>query len=123
MGRRKSVVGPSAGSFDRKAEKKHRSPFASFKRNESSKDVHIPESSPPSTVDRPTTSLTGDSSVRNPSVSHDRDAPETISGPVQSLTATNGAVAPELAVSSDANQVCSLLAHHVGLLTKSPATR
>ncbi|KAJ5658712.1 uncharacterized protein N7484_002361 [Penicillium longicatenatum] len=49
MGRRKSMVIPSGSTFDRKAEKK-RSPFAPFKRSDSSRDMQIPES-PPSTAD------------------------------------------------------------------------
>ncbi|KAJ5682545.1 hypothetical protein N7462_005710 [Penicillium macrosclerotiorum] len=77
MNRRKSVVGPTAGSFDRKPEKKHRSPFSSFMRSESSREMQIPES-PPSTADRPGTSLTEGSSTRNPSVSQDHNVAETI---------------------------------------------
>lgn len=46
MNRRKSVVVPSATSFDRKSEKK-RSPFAAFKRADSSREMQIPESPPP----------------------------------------------------------------------------
>jgi hypothetical protein len=71
MNRRKSVVGPSAGTFDRKAEKK-RSPFAAFKRADSSRDLQIPESPPATASGRPDTSFTDHSSLRNPSVSQDR---------------------------------------------------
>lgn len=70
MNRRKSIVGPSAGTFDRKAEKK-RSPFAAFKRADSSRDMQIPESPPMTATDRPGTSFTDQSSLRNPSVSQD----------------------------------------------------
>ncbi|KAJ5082395.1 hypothetical protein N7532_011438 [Penicillium argentinense] len=78
MNRRKSVIGPSAGSYERKSEKKHRSPFAPFKRSESSRDMQIPES-PPTTAsaERPGTSLT-EESARNPSVSQDRTVSEAI---------------------------------------------
>ncbi|CAP92332.1 Pc13g12630 [Penicillium rubens Wisconsin 54-1255] len=71
MNRRKSVVVPSATSFDRKSEKK-RSPFAAFKRADSSREMQIPESPPPTASDRPGTSFTDQSSLRNPSVSQDR---------------------------------------------------
>ncbi|OQE18188.1 hypothetical protein PENFLA_c022G01258 [Penicillium flavigenum] len=71
MNRRKSVVVPSTGSFDRKSEKK-RSPFAAFKRADSSREMQIPESPPPTASDRPGTSFTDQSSLRNPSVSQDR---------------------------------------------------
>ncbi|KAI2733001.1 hypothetical protein CBS147332_16 [Penicillium roqueforti] len=70
MNRRKSVVLPSTGSHDRKADKK-RSPFAAFMRADSSRDMQIPES-PPATGDRPGTSFTDQSSLRNPSMSQDR---------------------------------------------------
>ncbi|KAF7717472.1 Uncharacterized protein PECH_000479 [Penicillium ucsense] len=73
MNRRKSVITPTGGGFDRKAEKKHRSPFSSFMRSDSSREAQIPES-PPRTADRPGTALTEESSLRNESVSHDNDA-------------------------------------------------
>ncbi|OOQ90790.1 Fes/CIP4 like proteiny domain protein [Penicillium brasilianum] len=95
MNRRKSVIGPTAGSFDRKAEKKHRSPFAPFKRSDSSREMQIPES-PPSTADRPGTSLTEESSLRNPSVSHDHNATDSFSpAPIaeQEPSAANGTLA------------------------------
>ncbi|CAG8174523.1 unnamed protein product [Penicillium nalgiovense] len=76
MNRRKSVVIPSSGPFDRKAEKK-RSPFAAFKRADSSRDMQIPESPPPTASDHPGTSLTDQSSLRNPSVSQDRSGLDT----------------------------------------------
>ncbi|KAJ5833871.1 hypothetical protein N7474_002182 [Penicillium riverlandense] len=100
MNRRKSVIGPSAGSYERKPEKKHRSPFSAFKRSDSSRDaqIQLPESPPLSTIDRPATSLTEEESFRNPSVSQDRDASETITTipaaqPAQ--TTTNGTTSPE----------------------------
>ncbi|KXG49398.1 Fps/Fes/Fer/CIP4 homology [Penicillium griseofulvum] len=77
MNRRKSVALPSTGSFDRKAEKK-RSPFAAFKRADSSRDLQIPESPPATASDRPGTSFTDQSSLRNPSVSHDRTGLDTV---------------------------------------------
>ncbi|KAJ5167088.1 uncharacterized protein N7482_005869 [Penicillium canariense] len=77
MNRRKSVIGPTSGSFDRKAEKKHRSPFAPFKRSESAREMQISES-PPSISERPGTSFTEDSSIRNPSVSQDHNVTDTI---------------------------------------------
>ncbi|KAJ5664431.1 hypothetical protein N7507_005162 [Penicillium longicatenatum] len=70
MGRRKSMVIPSGSTFDRKAEKK-RSPFAPFKRSDSSRDMQIPES-PPSTADRPDSSMIEEEYTRTPSVSHDQ---------------------------------------------------
>lgn len=92
MGRRKSmVVSPSMG-FDKKAEKK-RSPFAPFKRSDSSREMQIPES-PPSTADRPDTAFTNDEPARNPSVSHDQDADAITPAPgnnAMSPPATNGA--------------------------------
>lgn len=91
MGRRKSMATAPAG-FDRKAEKK-RSPFAPFKRSESSRDMQIPES-PPSTADRPDTSMTTmtEESGRNVSISQDQHAPEPVAAapvaqPVLSTTA------------------------------------
>ncbi|KAJ5553600.1 hypothetical protein N7494_002978 [Penicillium frequentans] len=92
MGRRKSMVIPSGSSFDRKAEKK-RSPFAPFKRSDSSRDMQIPES-PPSTADRPGTSMTEEEYTRTPSVSHDQTAGETFApAPIAQPfpTTTNGA--------------------------------
>lgn len=78
MNRRKSVVGSLPGSYDRKAEKKHRSPFTPFKRSESSREMQIPESPPAPASDRPETSLTEEESARNPSVSQDRTVPEIV---------------------------------------------
>lgn len=95
MNRRKSIVGPSAGTFDRKAEKK-RSPFAAFKRADSSRDMQIPESPPMTATDRPGTSFTDHSSLRNPSVSQDHAGLDT-AAPVPEAhpdTPRNGA-APE----------------------------
>lgn len=92
MNRRKSVVGPSAGTFDRKAEKK-RSPFAAFKRADSSRDMQIPESPPGTASGRPDTSSADHSSFRNPSISQDHsqlDAAAVISEPRAEAT-TNGA--------------------------------
>lgn len=78
--------------FDKKAEKK-RSPFASFKRSESSRDMQIPES-PPSTAGRPDTAITEEEPPRNPSISQDQTVSETITAapiaqPILS-TAANG---------------------------------
>ncbi|GAI09828.1 unnamed protein product [marine sediment metagenome] len=72
MNRRKSVVGPSAGTYDKKAEKKHFSPFAPFKRSDSSRDMQIPESPPGTPSDRPGTSMTEEEHARTLGVSHDR---------------------------------------------------
>jgi hypothetical protein len=94
MNRRKSVVGPSAGTFDRKAEKK-RSPFAAFKRADSSRDLQIPESPPGTASGRPDTSFTDHSSLRNTSVSQDRpglDSAAVIAEPHAGST-TNGTTA------------------------------
>ncbi|KAG0154864.1 hypothetical protein PDIDSM_435 [Penicillium digitatum] len=70
MNRRKSIVGPLTGTFDRKAEKK-RSPFAAFKRADTSRDMQIPESPPLTATGRPGTSYTDRSSLRDSSVSQD----------------------------------------------------
>ncbi|KAJ5091481.1 hypothetical protein NUU61_006351 [Penicillium alfredii] len=108
MNRRKSVVGPSAGSFERKAEKKHRNPFAPFKRSDSARDMQIPESPPASTSDRPGTSLTEEDSMRNPSVSQDRNAPETVAPiPAAQIDSTPNGASPEPSTrlaSGDVNQ-------------------
>lgn len=108
MNRRKSVVGPSAGTFDRKAEKK-RSPFAAFKRADSSRDLQIPESPPGTASGRPGTSSADHSSLRNPSLSQDHshlDAAAVISEP-RAEPATNGATPDTQAGLSNnhANQV------------------
>ncbi|KAJ5975662.1 hypothetical protein N7481_009369 [Penicillium waksmanii] len=77
MNRRKSVIGPSAGSYEKKSEKKYRSPFGPFKRSESARDMQIPESPPTTSSGRPGTALT-EESARNPSVSQDRTGVEAI---------------------------------------------
>lgn len=86
------MVGPSAGTYDRKAEKKHRSPFAPFKRSESSKDMQIPESPPGTPSDRPGTSLT-EETAQTPDISRDRTMTDIVT-PVPVTrpepTATNG---------------------------------
>jgi hypothetical protein len=93
MNRRKSVVGPSAGTYDRKAEKKHFSPFAPFKRSDSSRDMQIPESPPGTPTDRPGTSITEEEPARTAGVSHDRALTDVVS-PVSfsqpEPTGTNG---------------------------------
>jgi hypothetical protein len=92
MNRRKSVVVPT-GPFDRKAEKK-RSPFSAFKRSDS-RDLQIPESPPATLSDRPGTSFTDQSSLRNPSVSQDRAGSETAATipEVRSENTSNGTTA------------------------------
>ncbi|KAJ5917382.1 hypothetical protein N7466_010936 [Penicillium verhagenii] len=95
MGRRKSMVVPSGSTFDRKAEKK-RSPFAPFKRSDSSRDMQIPES-PPSTADRPGTSMTDDDYARTSSMSRDQTAGEALA-PVpiaQPYSSTTNGTSPE----------------------------
>lgn len=112
MNRRKSIVGPPGGSFDKKAEKK-RSPFASFKRSDSAREMQIPESPPETIVERPGTSMTEDEFARNPSVSQDRTAAGTVT-PVPVVRpepiATNGA-SPEAQaglVANNTHQVCAV---------------
>ncbi|CAI7613982.1 unnamed protein product [Penicillium glandicola] len=102
MNRRKSVVIPSAGSFDRKAEKK-RSPFSAFMRADSSRDLQIPESPPATATDRPGTSFTDHSSLRNPSVSQDRAGLDTVATvpEVHPETARNGAAPEGLGLSNN----------------------
>ncbi|KAJ5937754.1 hypothetical protein N7454_004096 [Penicillium verhagenii] len=95
MGRRKSMVVPSGSAFDRKAEKK-RSPFAPFKRSDSSRDMQIPES-PPSTADRPGTSMTDEDYARTSSMSRDQTAGEALA-PVpiaQPYSSTTNGTSPE----------------------------
>jgi hypothetical protein len=112
MNRRKSVIGPSGGSYEKKPEKKYRSPFGPFKRSESARDMQIPESPPTTSSGRPGTALTEESG-RNPSVSQDRtgvDAivPAPISHPEP--TAMNG-ISPEAQaglVSNGTTQVCGI---------------
>ncbi|KAJ5950428.1 Fps/Fes/Fer/CIP4 homology [Penicillium vulpinum] len=101
MNRRKSVALPSAGSFDRKAEKK-RSPFAAFKRADS-RDLQIPESPPTTAPDRPGTSFTDNSSLRNPSVSHDRAGLDTAAAmpEVHPEAARNGTAPEGLGLTND----------------------
>lgn len=122
MNRRKSVIGPTAGSFDRKAEKKHRSPFAPFKRSDSSREMQIPES-PPSTANRPGTSFTEESSLRNPSVSHDHNVPDTIApapNEHQEPFVANGTSAEVQAglISNGTAQVCSAILPLLEFLTQ-----
>ncbi|KAE8153879.1 Muniscin C-terminal mu homology domain-containing protein [Aspergillus avenaceus] len=99
MNRRKSVVQPSGGApfF---SDKKHRSPFASFKRGES-RDMQIPESPEPG-MERPGTALTTQESqnevTRITSEPNDHDTPTALSAsPIpQSAPATaNGTASPE----------------------------
>lgn len=102
MNRRKSVALPSGG-FDRKAEKKRSpfaaSPFAAFKRADSSRDLQIPESPPATASDRPGTSLTDQSSLRNPSTSQDRTGLETTATiPEAHTEATTNGTTPEAQV-------------------------
>ncbi|KAF9886300.1 hypothetical protein FE257_011559 [Aspergillus nanangensis] len=98
MNRRKSVVHSSGGAFF--SDKKHRSPFASFKRTDS-RDAQIPEASS-SGADRPGTALTTQEShtesIRQPSESHEREGLGTASSGGFSQPprpATNGATSHE----------------------------
>ncbi|EPS25275.1 hypothetical protein PDE_00208 [Penicillium oxalicum 114-2] len=109
MNRRKSVVPPMGGSSDRKAEKKHRSPFSSFMRSDSSREAQIPES-PPSTADRPGTSLTEESSLRNENISHDTDtvgamAPTFASQPETSAPNENTPRSEEISMTNGTSQL------------------
>ncbi|KAJ5391822.1 hypothetical protein N7509_007312 [Penicillium cosmopolitanum] len=71
MNRRKSVIGPSAGSYEKKSEKSTEVHL----RSESARDMQIPESPPTTSSGRPGTALT-EESARNPSVSQDRTGVE-----------------------------------------------
>lgn len=78
------------------SEKKHRSPFASFKRADSAREMQIPESAPEETA-RPDTSVTTQDSINEPvrvtSESLDHGGPEAISTGPEPLPAgatTNG---------------------------------
>ncbi|KAF4168989.1 hypothetical protein CNMCM6936_000400 [Aspergillus lentulus] len=93
MGRRKSVV-QTPGGGPLFGDKKHRSPFASFKRGDS-RDMQIPES--PTGTDRPGTALTTQDSHGEaapiPSEIHERELPgslPTSPEPQQIPATTNG---------------------------------
>ncbi|KAA8651751.1 uncharacterized protein ATNIH1004_000647 [Aspergillus tanneri] len=100
MNRRKSMIQPSGGPFS--SEKKHRSPFASFMRGDSSHNTQILES-PPSTADRPGTALTTQESpretARSPSEPNDREgagATSFMPAPQSAPGTANGATSPEV---------------------------
>lgn len=93
MNRRKSVVQSS--------EKKHRSPFAPFKRVDSSRETQIPEDPPG--ADRPDTGVTTQDNVsdfvRGTGESLDRGGLAAISSspePQPAPTTTNGTAPPEI---------------------------
>ena len=99
------MIGPPAGSFDKKADKK-RSPFAPFKRSDSSREMQIPESPTAPTMDRPGTSLTEEESPNHLTVSQDRgiheaDAPTPTAHAVPS--ATDGTLIEEQTRSASTN--------------------
>lgn len=85
MNRRRSIVQPSGGGpfF---SDKKHRSPFASFKRGDS-RDLQIPET-PPEGSDRPGTALStqeghsGSLNIPGEFPEHEEDFNRSASGPV-----------------------------------------
>jgi hypothetical protein len=84
--------------------------------------MQIPES-PPSTADRPGTSLTEESSLRNPSVSHDHNVADTIPpAPItkQEPSATNGTLAEAQAgiVSNGTAPVCIAIEMFSNTLTQ-----
>ncbi|EAL90691.1 conserved hypothetical protein [Aspergillus fumigatus A1163] len=99
MGRRKSVVHtPGGGPLF--GDKKHRSPFASFKRGDS-REMQIPES--PTGTDRPGTALTTQDihgeAAPIPSEIHERGLPgslPTSPEPLQTPATTNGGVTQEV---------------------------
>jgi hypothetical protein len=115
MGRRKSVVHtPGGGPLF--GDKKHRSPFASFKRGDS-RDMQIPES--PTGTDRPGTALTTQDSHGEaapiPSEIHERELPgslPTSPEPQHIPATTNGGSTQEVhneltpAAALTANEVC-----------------
>jgi hypothetical protein len=115
MNRRKSVVNPSGFG-----EKKHRSPFASFKRGES-REAPIPESS--SGADRPGTALTTQESysdsMRQPSESHEREGLGTASSgfsqPAPVPATTNGTASQEV---SSATGIANTAVNDVSLTVK-----
>ncbi|OOG00724.1 hypothetical protein ASPCADRAFT_202561 [Aspergillus carbonarius ITEM 5010] len=78
MNRRRSIVGPSsAAPFF--SDKKHRSPFASFKRGDS-RDLQIPET-PPDGSERPGTAMTAqDSYAEAPGIPSETHEPEGFAG-------------------------------------------
>jgi hypothetical protein len=116
MGRRKSVVHtPGGGPLF--GEKKHRSPFASFKRGDS-RDMQIPES--PTGTDRPGTALTTQDSHGEaapiPGEIHEREAPgslPTSPEPQQTPVTMNGGPTQEVhneptpPAATAVNEVCT----------------
>ncbi|KAE8167126.1 Muniscin C-terminal mu homology domain-containing protein [Aspergillus tamarii] len=98
MNRRKSIIQPSGGAAFF-SDKKHRSPFASFKRGDS-RDMQIPESLPDE--ERPGTALTTQEShneaTRIPSETNDHEGHGTMASipATQSVpTTANGTTSPE----------------------------
>ncbi|KAE8366102.1 Muniscin C-terminal mu homology domain-containing protein [Aspergillus caelatus] len=98
MNRRKSIIQPSGGAAFF-SDKKHRSPFASFKRGDS-RDMQIPESLPDE--ERPGTALTTqenhNEATRIPSETNDHEGHGTMASipAAQSVpTTANGTTAPE----------------------------
>lgn len=95
MNRRKSIVAPSTGIFDRKPEKK-RGPFAALMRGgDASCDGQIPESPPRTASGRPDTSFADHSSSRNPSVSQDRPGLDYAAVTSESQADTTNGAIPE----------------------------
>lgn len=116
MGRRKSVVHiPGGGPLF--GDKKHRSPFASFRRGDS-RDMQIPES--PTGPDRPGTALTTQDSHGEaapiPREIYEREVPgslPTSPEPYQTPATTNGGSTQEVRneptppAATTANEVCA----------------
>ncbi|PWY77547.1 hypothetical protein BO70DRAFT_294795 [Aspergillus heteromorphus CBS 117.55] len=81
MNRRRSIVQPSGAGPFFSSDKKHRSPFASFKRGDS-RDMQIPET-PPEGSERPGTALTAhDSHTEVPSIPSEPNENEGFAGVV-----------------------------------------
>lgn len=100
MNRRKSVVQSSGGGIT--SEKKHRSPFAAFKRADSAREMQIPESAPEEGY-RSETAVTTQGNINEPvraaSESFDHGRPDQLStSPERQPTgaATNGSAYQEM---------------------------
>ena len=100
MNRRKSVVQSSGGGII--SEKKHRSPFAAFKRADSAREMQIPESAPEEAY-RADTAVTTQGNINEPtraaSESFDRGRPDHLPvspGPQPAGAATNGSAYQEM---------------------------
>ncbi|KAJ5901862.1 hypothetical protein N7495_002390 [Penicillium taxi] len=127
MNRRRSMMTPSTGNFERKSEKK-RSPFSAFKRND--REMQIPEFPPQTASDRdrerPSTAFTEDGSMRSASVANNHHVPETaahneVSQPINALNGNTPDSQPGFAGGFASNGVSSAPIDSEGY-TERPST-